>query len=41
MMGKAITRAVYRGDGLMTVIGEEEWDEVANWDPLKGRYLSQ
>ena len=32
MMGKAITRAVYRGDGLMTVIGEEEWDEIALYE---------
>jgi uncharacterized protein (DUF1330 family) len=32
MMGKAITRAVYRGDGLMTVIGGEEWDEIALYE---------
>ncbi|MBC8456829.1 MAG: DUF1330 domain-containing protein [Deltaproteobacteria bacterium] len=32
MMGKAITRAVYRGDGLMTIIGGEEWDEIALYE---------
>jgi uncharacterized protein (DUF1330 family) len=32
MMGKAITRAVYRGDGLMTVIGGEEWDQIALYE---------
>lgn len=32
MEGKAITRTVYRGDGLMPVIGEEEWDEIALYE---------
>ena len=32
MMGKAITRAVYRGDGLQPVIGDEEWDEIALYE---------
>jgi len=32
MQGKAITRNVYRGDGLMPVIGEEEWDEIALYE---------
>lgn len=32
MMGKAITRAVYRGDGLMTVIGGEECDQIALYE---------
>jgi uncharacterized protein (DUF1330 family) len=29
MEGKGISRVVYRGNGLMPVIGEEEWDEIA------------
>ncbi|MEW6186651.1 MAG: DUF1330 domain-containing protein [Thermodesulfobacteriota bacterium] len=29
MEGKGISRIVYRGNGLMPVIGEEEWDEIA------------
>ena len=32
MMGKSITRAVYRGNGLMPVIGDEEWDEIALYE---------
>jgi uncharacterized protein (DUF1330 family) len=32
MEGKAITRIVYRGNGLMPVIGEEEWDEIALYE---------
>ncbi|MBN1664091.1 MAG: DUF1330 domain-containing protein [Deltaproteobacteria bacterium] len=32
MSGKAITRIVYRGNGLMPVIGDEEWDEVALYE---------
>jgi len=32
MAGKAITRIVYRGNGLMPVIGEEEWDEIALYE---------
>ena len=32
MSEKAITRIVYRGDGLMPVIGEEEWDEIALYE---------
>ena len=32
MFGKAITRVVYRGNGLMPVIGEEEWDEIALYE---------
>lgn len=32
MMGKAITRAVYRGDGLQPIIGDEEWDEIALYE---------
>ncbi len=32
MLGKAITRVVYRGNGLMPVIGEEEWDEIALYE---------
>lgn len=32
MMGKAITGSVYRGDGLMPVIGDEEWDEIALYE---------
>ncbi|MBW1711179.1 MAG: DUF1330 domain-containing protein [Deltaproteobacteria bacterium] len=30
--GKYITRIVYRGNGLMPVIGDEEWDEVALYE---------
>jgi len=30
--GKLITRIVYRGDGLMPVIGDEEWDEIALYE---------
>ncbi|HMK64739.1 MAG TPA: DUF1330 domain-containing protein [Thermodesulfobacteriota bacterium] len=32
MAGKAITRVVYRGRGLMPVIGEEEWDQIALYE---------
>jgi uncharacterized protein (DUF1330 family) len=32
MMGKAITRVVYRGAGLQPVIGDEEWDEIALYE---------
>ena len=32
MLGKAITRVVYRGNGLMPVIGDEEWDEIALYE---------
>ena len=32
MAGKAITRIVYRGNGLMPVIGEEKWDEIALYE---------
>ena len=32
MFGKAITRVVYRGNGLMTVIGGEEWDAIALYE---------
>ena len=32
MEGKGITRIVYRGNGLMPVIGEEEWDEIALYE---------
>jgi uncharacterized protein (DUF1330 family) len=32
MAGKAITRIVYRGNGLMPVIGDEEWDEIALYE---------
>lgn len=32
MLGKAITRTIYRGNGLMPVIGEEEWDEIALYE---------
>ncbi len=32
MMGKAITRMVYRGEGLQPVIGDEEWDEIALYE---------
>jgi uncharacterized protein (DUF1330 family) len=32
MMGKAITRKVYRGAGLQPVIGDEEWDEIALYE---------
>jgi uncharacterized protein (DUF1330 family) len=30
--GKNITRVVYRGQGLMPVIGEEQWDEIALYE---------
>ena len=30
--GKAISRVVYRGNGLMPVIGQEEWDAVALYE---------
>ena len=32
MEGKGISRVVYRGNGLMPVIGEEEWDEIALYE---------
>jgi len=32
MLGKKITRIVYRGDGLMPVIGDEEWDSIALYE---------
>jgi uncharacterized protein (DUF1330 family) len=32
VQGKYITRTIYRGDGLMTVIGGEEWDEIALYE---------
>jgi uncharacterized protein (DUF1330 family) len=32
MEGKGISRIVYRGNGLMPVIGEEEWDEIALYE---------
>jgi uncharacterized protein (DUF1330 family) len=32
MSQKAITRIVYRGNGLMTVIGGEDWDEIALYE---------
>lgn len=32
MLGKGITRVVYRGKGLMPVIGDEEWDEIALYE---------
>jgi uncharacterized protein (DUF1330 family) len=32
MAEKAISRAVYRGNGLMPVIGDEEWDEIALYE---------
>jgi uncharacterized protein (DUF1330 family) len=32
MLGKAITRTVYRGDGLIPVIGDEEWDQIALYE---------
>jgi len=32
MEGKGINRVVYRGKGLMPVIGEEEWDEIALYE---------
>jgi len=32
MSGKAITRIVYRGKGLMPVIGDEAWDEIALYE---------
>jgi hypothetical protein len=32
MFGKAITRSVYRGKGLMPVIGNEEWDAIALYE---------
>jgi len=32
MSRKAITRIVYRGNGLMPVIGDEEWDEIALYE---------
>ncbi|MBU4052845.1 MAG: DUF1330 domain-containing protein [Proteobacteria bacterium] len=31
-LGKNITRMVYRGHGLMPVIGEEQWDEIALYE---------
>jgi uncharacterized protein (DUF1330 family) len=30
--GKTITRVVYRGHGLMPLIGPEEWDEIALYE---------
>jgi uncharacterized protein (DUF1330 family) len=32
MAGKGISLVVYRGNGLMPVIGEEEWDEIALYE---------
>jgi uncharacterized protein (DUF1330 family) len=32
MAGKAITRVVYRGKGLLPVIGEETWDAIALYE---------
>jgi len=32
MEGKAINRVVYRGSGLMPVIGDEEWDQIALYE---------
>jgi uncharacterized protein (DUF1330 family) len=32
MAEKAITRIIYRGNGLMPVIGDEEWDEIALYE---------
>ena len=32
MEGKGISRIVYRGNGLMPVIGEEEWDEISLYE---------
>ena len=32
MADKAITRTIYRGNGLMPVIGEEEWDQVGLYE---------
>jgi uncharacterized protein (DUF1330 family) len=32
MAEKAVTRIVYRGNGLMPVIGDEEWDEIALYE---------
>ena len=32
MEGKAITRTVYRGNGLMPVIGDEQWDQIALYE---------
>jgi len=32
MAEKAITRIVYRGNGLMPVVGDEEWDEIALYE---------
>lgn len=32
MEGKAINRVVYRGNGLMPVIGDEEWDQIALYE---------
>lgn len=32
MVGKGINRIIYRGKGLMPVIGEEEWDEIALYE---------
>lgn len=32
MEGKGISRVVYRGKGLLPVIGEEEWDEIALYE---------
>ena len=45
--GKAITRTAYRGNGLMPVIGEEEWDEIALYEygndnlPMREGYIRQ
>ena len=32
MFGKAISRRVYRGEGLQPIVGDEEWDEVALYE---------
>ena len=31
-LGKNISRVIYRGHGLMPVIGDEEWDEIALYE---------
>jgi uncharacterized protein (DUF1330 family) len=31
-LGKNIAGAVYQGDGLMPIIGDEEWDEIALYE---------
>jgi len=32
VLGKNISRRVYRGEGLQPIIGDEEWDEVALYE---------